>query len=83
MESETHKIPPLLTAETAVLSFSASKDGKLRVNYLNWDDAKVALAGQEFVVTVGPQGVEARIRTIDVPLIRAARPAVRQRYREV
>jgi hypothetical protein len=62
MASNSAAIAPLLKAETATLAFSASKDGKLRVVYAGWDDAKVALEGQEFVVTAGPQGVEARIR---------------------
>jgi hypothetical protein len=58
----SNSAPPLLKAEVAVLSFSASKDGKLRVTYTGWDDAKVALEGQEFVVIAGSKGVEARIR---------------------
>jgi hypothetical protein len=62
MASNSAVIPPLFKAENPTLTFSASKDGKLRVNYAGWDDAKVALEGQEFVVIAGPQGVEARIR---------------------
>jgi hypothetical protein len=62
MASNSAPIPPLLKADAATLAFSASKDGKLRVTYAGWDDAKVALEGQEFVVIAGPQGVEARIR---------------------
>jgi hypothetical protein len=50
-----------LKADTATLTFSASKDGKLRVVYGGWDDAKVALPGEVFELRVGPQGVEGRI----------------------
>src|SRR4029077_7648445 len=32
-------IPPLFKADTANLTVSASKDGKLRVVYAGWDDA--------------------------------------------
>ena len=33
----------------------------MRVTYAGWEDARIVLAGQKFVVTWGPQGVEARI----------------------
>ena len=59
--SKTPPIPPLFKADTATLAFSASKDGKLTVNYQNWDSSKVVLEGQVFEVRCGPQGVEGRI----------------------
>ena len=34
------------------------KDGKIIVNYAGWDQNKVALEGQDFVVSLGPQGLE-------------------------
>jgi hypothetical protein len=36
-------IPPLFKSDSAVLSFSATKDGKLNVNYQGWDAGKVVL----------------------------------------
>jgi hypothetical protein len=45
------RIPPLFKADTANLTVSASKDGKLRVVYAGWDDANA-----------GAHGVEARKR---------------------
>jgi hypothetical protein len=58
---KTPLLPPLFKADSAVLSFLASKDGKLTVNYPNWDASKVVLEGQVFEVRWGPQGVEGRI----------------------
>jgi hypothetical protein len=43
------------------LALSASKDGKVNVNYQGWDAGKVVLEGQVFEVRWGPQGVEGRI----------------------
>ena len=37
--------PPLMKSERAVLSFAATKDGKITVNYGNWDATKVVLEG--------------------------------------
>ena len=37
------------------------KDGKIIVSYANWGENKVALEGQDFVVSLGPQGLEGRI----------------------
>jgi hypothetical protein len=54
-------IPPLFKADSATLAFSASKDGKVNVNYAGWDAGKVVLEGQVFEVRWGPQGVEGRI----------------------
>jgi hypothetical protein len=51
-------IPPLFKADSAVLSFSASKDGKVNVNYQGWDAGKVVLDGEVFEVRWGPQRVE-------------------------
>ena len=51
----------LFKADTATLVFSASKDGKIRVIYTGWDDAKVVLPGDVFEVRWGSQGVEGRI----------------------
>jgi hypothetical protein len=45
MASKSAPIPPLLKADVATLVFSASKDGKLRVTYAGWDDAKTVLEG--------------------------------------
>jgi hypothetical protein len=45
MESKTDQIPPLLKADTATLAFSASKDGKIRVTYAEWDDARACASG--------------------------------------
>jgi hypothetical protein len=39
----TSQIPPLFKAESVNIAVSASKDGKLRVVYGGWDDAKVIL----------------------------------------
>jgi hypothetical protein len=61
MVARTPPIPPLFKADTATLAFSASKDGKLSVNYQGWDVGKVVLEGQVFEVRWGPQGVEERI----------------------
>jgi hypothetical protein len=54
-------IPPLFKADTANLRVSASKDGKLRVVYAGWDDAKVVLPSEVLELRWGKQGVEARI----------------------
>ena len=54
-------IPPLLKADRVTLAVEATKDGKLRVTYQGWDDAKVVLPGQRFELVCGDQGVEARI----------------------
>src|SRR5262249_23642845 len=45
-------IPSLFKADTAVLSFSASKDGKVTVGYPGWDSNKVVLVGLR--ARVGP-----------------------------
>ena len=38
----------LLTAESIMLGVRHEKEGKLRVTYAHWDDAKVVLDGQVF-----------------------------------
>jgi hypothetical protein len=54
-------IPPLFKADAANITVSSSKDGKLRVVYGGWDDAKVVLPGEVLELRWGKQGVEARI----------------------
>jgi len=55
------KTASLLTAESIMLGVRHEKEGKLRVTYAGWDDAKVVLDGQVLELRWGPQGVEARI----------------------
>jgi hypothetical protein len=45
MASDSAAIAPLLKADTATWTFSASKDGKLRVTYAEWDDARACASG--------------------------------------
>jgi hypothetical protein len=45
MAQNSAAIPPLLKADTATLTFSASKDGKLRGTYAEWDDARACASG--------------------------------------
>jgi hypothetical protein len=45
MVAKTPPIPPLFKVDSATLVFSASKDGKVNVNYAGWDDRKVVLEG--------------------------------------
>jgi hypothetical protein len=45
MAQNSAPIPPLFKAENATLAFSASKDGKLRVTYAGWDDARACASG--------------------------------------
>jgi hypothetical protein len=53
--------PPLFKADSVNIAVSASKDGKLRVGYAGWDDAKAVLPGEVLELRWGSQGVEARI----------------------
>ena len=46
---EISEIKPILTADKATLTFSAEKDGKIRVTY-EWDDAKAVPFGYRFEV---------------------------------
>jgi len=41
MTQKSTPIPPLFKADSATLAFSASKDGKLSVNYQGWDARSV------------------------------------------
>jgi hypothetical protein len=54
-------ISPLFKADAVNIAVSASKDGKLRVVYAGWDDAKAVLPGEVLELRWGSQGVEARI----------------------
>jgi hypothetical protein len=45
MASNSAPIPPLFKAENPTLTFSASKDGKLRATYTGWDDARACASG--------------------------------------
>ena len=44
------------TAESIMLGVRHEKEGKLRVTYAGWDDAKVVLDGQVLELRWGPQG---------------------------
>ena len=37
---------PLLKADSAMIAFSATSDGSLRVRYSSWEDAKVFRPGE-------------------------------------
>ena len=54
--------PALFKADTATLTFYATAEGKLKVVYAGWDEAKIVLPGCVFELARGPQGVEGRIR---------------------
>jgi hypothetical protein len=41
----TQKIPPLFKADTATVTCARHVDGKIRVTYGGWDDAKVVPVG--------------------------------------
>jgi hypothetical protein len=60
-------VSPLFKADKATLTLSREAGGKMRVVYTGWDDAKVLLAGQGLQLTVGPQGVEARVVAVELP----------------
>ena len=42
---EAHETAPLFKADSATLSFYATKDGKITVSYQGWDQSKVVLDG--------------------------------------
>jgi hypothetical protein len=45
-ERQTRETPvPLFKADSATLSFYATKDGKVSVSYQGWDQSKVVLDG--------------------------------------
>lgn len=54
-------LPPLFKAEKGTLPFAALPDGKIRVTYSSWDDAKIVHPGQVLELRWGRQGVECRI----------------------
>jgi hypothetical protein len=39
------EIAPLFKADNATLSFYATKDGKISINYQGWDQSKTVLEG--------------------------------------
>ena len=59
---------PLFKSDRATLVISREKDGKLRVLYHGWAEAKTVYEHQVIEVRAGPQGVEARI--LDRPVER-------------
>src|SRR5438067_10863429 len=67
----------LLTAESIMLGVRHETEGKLRVTYAGWDDAKVVLDGQVLELRWGPQGVEARILP-DRAVLERGEPQVEQ-----
>ena len=54
--------PPLFKADAANLAFSADKEGKVRMVYSGWDDAKVLLPGE--VLEVYWQGGQVLARKV-------------------
>jgi len=54
---EAHETAPLFKADSATLSFYATKDGKISVSYQGWDASKTVLEWQQFVLgTAGGRG---------------------------
>ena len=51
--------PPLFKADTANLAFSADKEGKVRMVYSGWEDAKVLLPGEVLGLLGGWTGARA------------------------
>src|SRR5437763_12025460 len=51
---------PLFKADSATLTLSEEKDGKIRVNYAGWEDARVLKEGEG--VCVHRAGRRARVR---------------------
>ena len=45
LRMETPDIAPLFKADSATLSFYATKDGRITVTYQGWDQSKVVLDG--------------------------------------
>jgi hypothetical protein len=52
---------PLFKADRVTITVSREIDGKLRVLYGGWEDARVVLPDHALELRAGPQGVEARI----------------------
>ena len=46
LQYEAAEPAPLFKADSATLSFYATKDGKISVSYQGWDQSKTVLAGQ-------------------------------------
>jgi hypothetical protein len=42
----TEPSAPLIKADTGTLQFAADKEGRIRLNYSGWEDAKVILLGE-------------------------------------
>ena len=61
--AQSRGIPPLFKADAVDIPVSASKEGKLRVVYGGWDDAKVVLGAPSTGSCLAPA-------------VRAARPTV-------
>jgi hypothetical protein len=59
--TKSTEVPALLIADRATITFAAEKSGKISVTYQNWDDKRVVLEDQVFVVSWSAQGVEGRI----------------------
>ena len=54
--AQSRGIPPLFKADAVDIAVSASKDGKLRVVYAGWDDAKVVLPDEVLELRASSQG---------------------------
>jgi hypothetical protein len=61
-------LSPLFKTETGSIAFAAGKDGKIKLTYPIWDDAKVVLPGHVAQLEWGPQGAELRILPRDTLL---------------
>jgi hypothetical protein len=61
--AQSRGIPPLFKADCVNLAVSASKDGKLRVVYGGWDDAKVIPGGASTDPAWRPQHKQRHART--------------------
>jgi hypothetical protein len=55
-------IAPIFTADKVNLIVSREKDGKLRLIYPGWDDAKVVQPDEVLELSASSQGVQGRIR---------------------
>jgi hypothetical protein len=63
---KTPEISPLFKADSATLSFYASKDGKISVSFSGWDANKVVLEDQVFEVSWRLTLDEPRTRSLSV-----------------
>ena len=61
------QIDPLFRADTVSPTFTAEKDGRVKVTYRGWDDHKVVPPGHAFEVRWGRQGAEGRIVPLPGP----------------